>query len=223
MRAVRAFSLLEILVCVAILALLVALLMPVLADAKKEARRGAATVHGQQILMALLQYREVEEKLPSGTLDQLYDSGHLQDTRLLREPGDEFQNGYYGRWLEFSTGGAVRVSSPCSWEYLFRGTHPGEVEQMYTLVKHHDSNPGLIALRTLGNRTGYSDPSCEMRLLSFRFDGPMLRGREDGSVERAQMKFERAPDAHGSTTTFCAAALFTDNKEACRFEPDGSN
>jgi len=223
MRRVRALSLLEIVACVAILALLVALLMPVLADAKKEARRGAATVHGRQILMALLQYREVEGKLPNGTLDQLHDSGHLQDTRLLREPGDEFRSGYYGHWLECTTGGAVRVSYPCSWEYLFRGTHSGEVEQMYALVKRHDQNPGLIALRTLGNRTEYNDPRCEMRLLPFRFDGPMLRGREDGSIERAQMTFERVPDSHGSTTTFCAAAMFTDNKEACRFEPDGSN
>ncbi|MCC6403461.1 MAG: prepilin-type N-terminal cleavage/methylation domain-containing protein [Fimbriimonadaceae bacterium] len=223
MHRYRAFSLLEILVVLVILALILALLMPVLSEARKEGRRGAATIHGRQTLMALLQYREAEGKLPNSTLDQLHDAGHLQDTQILREPGDEFRSGYYGRWLECSTGGDVLVSYPCSWEYLFRGTHPGEVDQMYDLVMRYDSNPGLIALRTLGNRTEYSDPSCEMRLLSFRFDGPMIRAREDGSVERAQMKFDRVPDSHGSTTTFCAAALFTDNKEACRFEPDGSN
>ena len=58
MRTTRAFTLIELLIVIAIIAILAAILFPVFAQAREKARRTACTSNMRQIGLAFLQYEQ---------------------------------------------------------------------------------------------------------------------------------------------------------------------
>ena len=64
----RAFSLVELLVTIAIIGVLLALLLPALAVAREAARRAACSNHLRQIGFAMQQYESVAKSFPQGRL-----------------------------------------------------------------------------------------------------------------------------------------------------------
>jgi prepilin-type N-terminal cleavage/methylation domain-containing protein len=68
MRKRRAFTLIELLVVIAIIAILVALLLPAVQQAREAARRAQCKSNLKQIGIALANYHDVHNVLPSGTL-----------------------------------------------------------------------------------------------------------------------------------------------------------
>lgn len=91
-RAARGFTLVEILIVAAIIGLMAAILFPVFARARAQARRTACTSNLRQVGLSIALYRQDANQLPS-YLSQIHPL-YLSSSALLRCPNDA-QNGQY--------------------------------------------------------------------------------------------------------------------------------
>lgn len=82
------FSLVEVLVVVAIIGLLAGLLFPVLAKSRRQGDIAQTTAHMRQLAVATALYQQTHEGYPPMGLDTLVDTRVITDTRLLLAKGD---------------------------------------------------------------------------------------------------------------------------------------
>lgn len=111
----RAFTLIEMLVVIAIIALLAALIVPVVSNALQKAKRTACVSNLRQIGLGIVQYRvENKDRLPTRSgpstdsfwlwdggptyLGHLYDGEYVNDFRVFYCPGQEIVANYFNRY-----------------------------------------------------------------------------------------------------------------------------
>ena len=91
-RGRRAFTLLEVLIVIAILAVLMALLLPALAEVRRAQRRVACTSNLRQLAVGLRMYAQDNRRFPdpSATASpwESVIMGHLESEAVLRCPAD---------------------------------------------------------------------------------------------------------------------------------------
>lgn len=204
----RAFSLAEILVVIAIIVLLIALIFPVLRSAKRSSQIAVATSNLHQIHTAIVLYRDSHDGYPLQNLDELIQSGVLQEPSILHLAADPVAPGFANRLYACNlTKQSVVPKNPTSFEDVFHsGTRPdGSTFQLYLdMLRPHDQNPGLVATRIFGTRYPFDPTSCAG--LTTGYDGFVLRVREAGNVQRANY---RDVDENGNRR-YCWPAIFTD-------------
>jgi prepilin-type N-terminal cleavage/methylation domain-containing protein len=109
----RAFTLLELLVVLAIIGILTALLFPVISRAREQGRRAACTSQLHQIGLAFSLYRQDYNELP-GHLSLIHPT-YLPNPQLFVCPSDQNRGQYEGNLrLE----GTMFLSSGVSYEYV---------------------------------------------------------------------------------------------------------
>lgn len=162
----RAFTLLEILIVVAIIALLVALLLPVFQQARKKSYELVCTSNLRQFHVAFSLYREDYGETAKYQALLL---PYIRDRRVLRCPADTYEHGaaWFGsdkgdRWIE------------TSYYYYLPFT-----EKYQHLMQQTDPNHGIAVCVLHGKRSLY--PLFEAGL---DFVGKVLRLRLDGSLSR---------------------------------------
>src|SRR5262245_46719238 len=72
----RAFTLVELVVVIAIIGILVALLLPAVQAAREAARRGQCTNNMKQVVLAILNYESTKKQLPRGTYNYIDSTAH---------------------------------------------------------------------------------------------------------------------------------------------------
>jgi prepilin-type N-terminal cleavage/methylation domain-containing protein/prepilin-type processing-associated H-X9-DG protein len=93
-RRRRAFTLIELLIVIAIISLLAAILFPVFARARENARRTSCLSNQKQIGLGFLQYfQDYDEQFPPHKLDTAWPGGamqpYLKSTQILRCANDQ--------------------------------------------------------------------------------------------------------------------------------------
>ncbi len=210
-RKALAFTLVELLVCIAIVLLLLGLLLPALGQAKREGRKADATVKLRNVGAALLMYHEVHGDWPLHTLDPLFDAGYWKDPNYLLERGvDPFPQGYAKARKECDMEGPTQSLDipryPTSYDDILTfdvwDGHPVRV-LLRDLLKH-DQNPGLASIRVFGDDVNHSS-SC--RDLGTRYYGTTIRVCVDGSVKRGHY---RDVNPETGSYRYCEIGIFTD-------------
>ena len=107
------FTLVELLIVIAIIALLAAILFPIFGAAKAASRRTACISNLRQIGIALGMYRQDYEELPP-RLSTLF-STQISDARLLVCPNDPHQGHYLGN---SRMEGTLWLPSGVSYDYI---------------------------------------------------------------------------------------------------------
>jgi len=173
----KGFTLIEVLVVIAIIGLLVGITIPVMSMAMKSGQRATSTSNLRQIGMALRSYIEDSGGYPRAGADGLVRSGHLSESILLA-PGDPFKEGYAKR---------IRACKPWDLPFDYPQSYETVIYDFAVLdgawlanLKKYDSNPGMFIARTHGTWNSDSDGRCAN--IDFHFVGSYLRLREDGSV-----------------------------------------
>ena len=114
----KAFTLIELLVVVAIISILAAILFPVFARARENARRASCMSNEKQIMLALMQYtQDYDERLPN------YDSGHQWQSK--DKVGPYFKNYQI-----------LRCPSGPSANHHAAKTPGGQNQTLYGLISH---------------------------------------------------------------------------------------
>jgi prepilin-type N-terminal cleavage/methylation domain-containing protein len=178
-RAPRAFTLVEVLVAIAIIGILIAMLLPAVQAARETARRHHCANNLAQLVIATHHYAAAHRVLPPGTIEA---SGPIQSrpvgyhlswiTRIL--PFIEQSNVY--DQIDFSVGAyhaknapvrrlylpPLRCSSSRSWGYSYAGCHhdvEGPIDAdnhgvlfLNSLVRWHDIRDGRAQTIFLGER-----------------------------------------------------------------------
>ncbi|GEM_PF-5280627 len=179
----RALTLIEICIIVALVAVLAALVFPLLTQSKIAAKRTTSLQNLRQIGLALAMYKESFDSLPMNYLDPLVDSGYLRDRSLLSSPCDRL-DGKYGWSMAACHDGREPPKFPSSYETaLFRIEF---IEQLRSI----DERAALVVDRTCGRRASFS-PVCDD--IQYYHWGTILRLREDTSVQTGRFWFEAVP------------------------------
>lgn len=177
----RAFTLLEILIVVAIIALLVALLLPVFQQARKKSYEPVCTSNLRQFHVAFSLYRE---DYGETARYQALLLPYIRDRRVLRCPADTYKHGaaWFGsdkgdRWIETSY-------------YYYRPF----TDDYVRILEQADPNHGIAVCLLHGKRRPYPLELAELDII-----GKVLRLRLDGSVSRgyAEMLCFRKGDEQG--------------------------
>ncbi|MDX2064284.1 MAG: type II secretion system protein [Fimbriimonadaceae bacterium] len=196
----RAFSFIELLVTIAIVAILVALTFPAFNEVRRESYRGVATSVLRQAGMAVKLYQsDHDDEYPRSKLDGLVTGGYLTGRDFLLLPGDPHPDGF-GNHISNCEGpkqtSFTQVRTSIEHLFGFDGAGKRFLDHM---VRPHDPNPGILIARIYGDRDTQS--ACS----SLEFTGKLLRLREDGSVERG---YYREWTREGAQAV-CIPALFT--------------
>jgi type II secretory pathway pseudopilin PulG len=200
---VAAFTLLEVLLVAAIIALAAALLFPIVSSAKRSAHQSTCVQQLRQIGLALAMYEDAHGARPP-SFEAATDAGLLKDVRLTKCPVDPV-DGYASRWDRCS---GKTHPYPQSYETIF-GWYDFQIRRLEAA----DANHGVVACRLHGARTsrfseGMSD-FCEKAW--FMYEGTLLRLRKDGSLQTAKLSIKRKQRGLGlSEETVGVWELFTD-------------
>jgi len=172
-RADRAFTLMELLVVVAIIALLAALILPVLLQSRKHAQMGACINNLSQLGKAAMLYRDDYDGSYATHLTQLLP--YVKTLVLFECPLDP-------------TGGIIGAStrqlgSPVSYVYL------SESEEFRRLLAEADPSHGIFACVLHGRPLrGWGLPPQRGAFNPIAtYTGLVLRVCTDGAVKRAQV------------------------------------
>lgn len=191
----RGFTLLEILIVVAIIALLVALLLPVFQQARKKSYEPVCTSNLRQFHVAFSLYRE---DYGDTAKFQALLLPYIRDQRILRCPADDYKQGaaWFGsdkgdKWIETS--------------YHYYRPFADAYQQILQKV---DPNHGIAVCVLHGKRrSGTRGPIADTDYV-----GRVLRLRLDGSVSRgyAEILCFKSPGSHYPTEQRHPWYLYTD-------------
>ena len=162
----RAFTLMELLLVVAIIALLVALLLPVFQQARKKSYEPVCTSNLRQFYVAFSLYREDYGDAPKYQTQLL---PYIKDKRILRCPADSYQRG--AAWIH---SGPLSMWIETSYYY-----YRPDTDDFRDLMERLDPNHGIAVCILHGRRSRYPQgPVGDMD-----YSGKVLRLRLDGSVQ----------------------------------------
>jgi prepilin-type N-terminal cleavage/methylation domain-containing protein len=109
----RGFSLVELLVVIAVIGALVALILPALQSARETARRAMCGSHLRQVLLALHQYAEANDLLPSGcVVEPTYPGAGQHNAWREAESGRQGTS-----WMLAVLGFAEQIRLAQAWDY----------------------------------------------------------------------------------------------------------
>jgi prepilin-type N-terminal cleavage/methylation domain-containing protein len=201
----RAFTLVEILVVVAIVAVLAGLLVPTLVQAKRRAKEPVDVSNMRQLYMAFVMYEDDRGHAPTNLIGL---KPYVTDNRIFDSPEDVYRRPLpSGLW-------PARPFIPCTYDYsavklsyaYLRTFPPYDESEVKWRAAREDSKVGLIAspwsgsvVRRMSDRIsgcGESDAS----ILGAQMDGPILRINMDGSFFR--LPSNRAKGTMGSPFDF---------------------
>ena len=167
-QGVKAFSLTEILVVIAIVALLSGLIYPVLINSKRHALDVPCTASLRQLHMSWQLYTQSNNERGPSDLGDLYRHDRSIAV-LLKCPAD--------RWNGANSQETEKLVQPISYFYW------PNIDGLREALEQADANHGLFYCVTHGQtRAGTTTGNPEREL-----QGLVLRARVDGSVQRAQV------------------------------------
>ena len=188
----EAFTLIELLTVIAIVAVLASLLMTALVSAKKKSRSAVCTVNLHQISLALNMYLDDEGKHPS--VDLLAASKYLESRKSWLCPED--QTGNWGRLVALASTFSATLGATFP-------PLPGAVEPVsysYLLYPFDWDEDTWKRLMRAGGSAGVS--ACQLHGLGTQvnpnvhnYSGLLIRGQRDGAVVRRQFFWPSTPRA----------------------------
>lgn len=203
-RTLCGFTLMELMLCIAIILLLAGLLTPVLLRAKESSKLGVCTSQLRQIGQATLMYVDIHGELPT-SLDKLSASGLVNDKRLLLCASDEFGGFFTHVQACFRRPVAdfpISYDTSLSWPRDHR---------VWQELRARDPNHGIVVCRSHGTRGRLlGNDLCNSWFTVY--SGLLLRLRVDGSVQRAKYStyFESPPGSGEFVHGLRAWDLYTD-------------
>jgi len=178
-----AFTLVELLTVIAIIAVLASLLMTAVVSAKKRSRTAVCTFNLHQISLALNMYLDDFEKRPPA-VDELVSSKYLPTTRSLLCPEDKTEN--WGRLVQSGSLTNVIIMSPAP------SGMAGPVKYSYLMHPLIWDEAAWNRLLRVGGGAGVA--ACQLHGLGKQdvpdvhsFSGLLLRAQRDGAVVRRRL------------------------------------
>ncbi len=180
-----AFTLVELLVVVAIIGVLAGIMLPVYARSRREGHKAACASNLHQLALALSNYSADHDGHPPHALHHM-NQGYISSPGILLCPGDPEKWGRYGKeWRTLCEIGGEDPDStvpfPMSYRYLSRIADP---RNGAALLARIETTPkaGIIACPCHGE---VLKPAT--RSWPADYTGLVLRARPDGSVVRAHV------------------------------------
>ena len=204
MRKTAGLTLLELLTVLVIVALLSALLLAVVSEARKRSYRTVCTSNLRQLVAAVVMYREDYGELPHA---QVLAVPYVKEHNLYACPADPFHTGSgasgLGRYWAWVYGYQVAVS----YEYIRENTEDSE----YLRLVKADSNYGVFVC-PLHDKCDWQGITPEYAAGKVHCLDRVLRARIDGSVQwvRVPMRFFICRDDGAPTGARDGWRLFTD-------------
>lgn len=172
-RFYTCFTLIELLVAISIIAVLLAILLPVFAVVRNASKRSVCISNLRQIGHAFAMYNQDYEVAVPPTFDSVVLAGYLTDRRIMRCPLDE--NGNWGSAVTCSS--FLRQNKPLfERSYLFVGEYFGS-EYLDELIAKQSVNFLVCQMHGHARFSEISIGPC-----AADYDGAMLRLNADGSV-----------------------------------------
>ena len=202
MKRPTAFTLVELLVVMAIILMLCGLLFPVLSAAKASAKQTSTMTRMRQVGISMLMYVEEAGDWPEAfDLSFLVEHGFLGTPELLLAEGDPLQ----GDWSNYVAclGGATRLRQ----SYF----HPFQRRFFWNALQEKDPNAGFLACRTHSRRTDRftTNSTTWCRRYVYFFTGSVIRVRKDGSAK--VVPFDLRPDGSSNVReTWTFSRMFID-------------
>ncbi|MEO8425901.1 MAG: type II secretion system protein [Verrucomicrobiota bacterium] len=178
LRQENAFTLVELLTVIAIIAVLATLLMTALSTAKKKSRQTFCTSNLRQIALALNMYLDDSPKRPTG-FESLVTVKYLPSPAVLLCPEDKTGNwGGTNRFEMSATEESIRYSylHPLPWQY-----------GAWNILSDLGFNAGIAACQLHG--VGKPDPVSPS---IHDYEGLVLRARRDTAVVRTHVYWDSA-------------------------------
>ena len=164
----RAFTLIEILIVIAILLLLAALIFPVMVRSKEAAKAAACTSNLRQAYIAWSLYTDAHDGYPPGQIEQFIDDN--SKLAIMKCPSDTYLPGS-------NRIASDRIGEKISYFYS------GSPHAFWADLEKADANHGVLVCVTHGEAVG--DAAIVNPLNDTT--GLVLRLRMDGSVTRAKV------------------------------------
>lgn len=185
-----AFTLVELLTVIAIVAVLASLLMTALGSAKRKSKIVVSTVNLHQISLALNMYLDDFGKRPPA-VDELVNARYLIEPKSLICPED--RTGNWGGLVQSGLMSSVISSSPDLPAVVSAG-----IPHSYLLHSLNWSEATWNRLMQEGAAAGIA--ACQLHGLGRQdypsvrsFEGLLLRAQRDGAVVRRQLFWKEAP------------------------------
>lgn len=163
-KAIRGFSLVELICVIAIVATLMSLLFPVFTASKRKAHEASTISNMRQLVMATLLYEQDNGDFPVGFYpDKLFETGYIKESTLLSSQADPFSGIVSQQALCSSRTTKVDVSYHWPFEPFGR---------IWNELKRVDDNPGIFATMIFSERTRHfttrKDQVCSR--ITFMYD-----------------------------------------------------
>lgn len=186
-----AFTVLELLIVIAIIALIAALLFPLFAGARKKARETQCMNNLHQIYLAWSLYTSDYQDTPPPDFHHFVP--YVKSREVLLCPEDHFDG--------FNSDATVRIGIPISYDYkgfLFTTRLDG-----VRLIRERDPNFGILLCYLHGRFYG---PRGFLKPTEASYCGKVLRVRRDGSVRAVDVPLRMYKSGQGR----CIWELVTD-------------
>ncbi|GIV05194.1 MAG: hypothetical protein KatS3mg016_0769 [Fimbriimonadales bacterium] len=209
-------SLLEILTVLVIIALLIALILPLINTSRERARVTQCFSNMRQLAAALTAYRQDYGEFPPFVQ---YVFPYAKSREVFLCPRDYLRD--YGGANWFGGGNTYANRHGIKLSYFYFADPVGRFEQLRHLLPERDPNHGLLACLLHGDCKPYCRGTTPPAAVEFCCEGLTLRVRLDGSVQRAKTYLRPCTDPADNQAGYVRDRwnLFTDvpcPPEVCR-------